>query len=240
MQDPLRIGILGDYDPARPTHAATDAALAHVAAALDVPIEPHWIATGDLVQPVAPLLRPCHAIWCAPGSPYVHMQGALNGIEYARRTGIPFLGTCAGFQHAVIEYARNVLGFVDAQHAEYDAGASLLMVNELSCSLLGETMPIRLQPGSRAAAIYATLDISEQYYCRFGLNPAYQELLHQHGLRIAGRDDAGEARILELEGHPFFVATLFVPQQSSTPERPHPLIVAYIKSALELLAGQHR
>lgn len=233
MQHPLRIGILGDYDPTRPTHAATDAAIGHVAASLNVPVEARWFPTPQLVPPVDDLLRGCAAIWCAPGSPYAQMQGALDGIAYARRNGIPFLGTCAGFQHAVIEFARNVLGFADAQHAEYDADASLLFVNELSCSLLGETMPIRLEPESRAFALYGTRDITEQYYCRFGVNPAYQDLLHQAGLRIAGRDDAGEARILELEGHPFFVATLFVPQQSSTPARPHPLIRALVQHAVE-------
>ncbi len=93
MQGPLRIGILGDYDPTRSTHAATDVAIAHVAAALNLPIEAHWLHTRQLLHPVDELLRPYAAIWCAPGSPYENMQGALDGIEYARRMSVPLPST---------------------------------------------------------------------------------------------------------------------------------------------------
>ncbi len=161
--------------------------------------------------------------------------------EYAGRTGrhplcahrgVPFIGTCGGFQHAVIEYARNVLGFQDAQHAEYDPYASHLFINALACSLAGKSMTIRLQPGSLAFRCYQTSEVSEQYYCNFGINPVYQPLVDEGGLRIVGRDSDGEARILEIPDHPFFVGTLFVPQVSSSVATPHPLIVAYVRSAL--------
>jgi len=233
MTKDLRIGIIGDYNPEARTHQVTNAAIGHAAAALGITPLVEWIETTRLAQPASEVLGDFDALWCAPGSPYRYMQGALEGIRFARQSPRPFLGTCAGFQHVVIEFARNVLGFVDAQHAEYDPSASQLFVHQLACSLLGKTMTIVLNPASHAYRIYARGEVMEQYYCQFGLNPAYQPLIEGGGLRIAGFDTDGEARILELDDHPFFVATLFLPQLDSTAERPHPLIMAYLQSALE-------
>jgi CTP synthase (UTP-ammonia lyase) len=130
----------------------------------------------------------------------------------------------------VLEYARNVLGFEDAQHAEYDPYASDLFITELSCSLAGQKMAVQLSADSRAAQLYGRTEISERYYCNFGLNPKHQQLLDDGGLRVVGVD--GEARVLELPDRRFFVATLFVPQLSSSPESPHPLITAYLRAAV--------
>jgi CTP synthase (UTP-ammonia lyase) len=137
----------------------------------------------------------------------------------------------------VIEYARHVLGFTDAQHAEYDPYASQLFISELSCSLVGRTMPVTLTTGSKAAALHGTTNIEERYYCDFGLNSDHQRTLHEGGLRVTGVDGDGEARVLEIPGHPFYLATLFVPQVRSTPERPHPLIVGFLRAALERAAA---
>jgi CTP synthase (UTP-ammonia lyase) len=123
----------------------------------------------------------------SPGSPYHSLDGALRAIRFARESHRPFIGTCSGFQHAVIEYARNVLGFEDAQHAEYDAEASDLFVSALSCSLVGQTMSVRLEPGSRAASFYRQHEVAEQYYRNFGLNPAHQPRLHEGGFRVVGQ-----------------------------------------------------
>jgi CTP synthase (UTP-ammonia lyase) len=233
MGKQLKIGIIGDYDPETRTHIVTNAAIDHTAQALQINAGVEWIETTRLAQPAHEVLNGFDALWCAPGSPYRHMQGALDGIRFARESQIPFLGTCAGFQHVVIEYARNVLGFADAQHAEYDSTASRLFVNQLACSLVGKTMTIRLKPESHAFRYYGRGEVMEQYYCQFGLNPAYQSLIEAGGLVIAGYDSDGEARVLELPDHPFFVATLFLPQLDSTLDQPHPLIVAYLRSALE-------
>jgi CTP synthase (UTP-ammonia lyase) len=133
----------------------------------------------------------------------------------------------------VIEYARNVLGFEDAQHAEYDPYASELFISALSCSLVGQTMNVRLDPGSRAAHFYDKSEVSEQYYCNFGLNPEHQQRLNDGGLRVVGTDQDGEARVLELPNRRFYLATLFVPQLNSQPGSPHPLIVAYLQAAAQ-------
>jgi CTP synthase (UTP-ammonia lyase) len=174
------------------------------------------------------------AFWIAPGSPYKSLIGALNAVRYARERDLPLLGTCGGCQHVVIEYARNVLGFEDAAHAEYDPYASNLFITPLSCSLVGQKMQVEIEPGSRVEAIYGSQTAFEQYYCNFGLNPQCQQRLHDAGLRIVGWDASREARILTIPRHRFFVATLFVPQLTSSHDHPHPMIKAFLQTAARL------
>lgn len=111
----IRIGIVGDFDADSHPHAATNSALAHVAAA-GLSVEPLWLPTSSLESPSA--LDGVHGLWVAPGSPYKSLLGALSAIRAAREQSIPLLGTCGGFQHIVIEYARHVLGLSDAAHAK--------------------------------------------------------------------------------------------------------------------------
>jgi len=132
-----------------------------------------------------------------------------------------------------VEYARQVLGISDAQHAEYGDTHAPLVVTPLSCSLAGQTLEVVVQPDSRTGQIYQQRRVREQYHCNFGLNGAYQVLLHEGGLRVVGVDAEGEARIVELPALRFFVGTLFLPQHLSTVARPHPLIVAYVAAAAE-------
>lgn len=233
MTAPVRVGIIGDYNPASHTHHATEAALRHAADRLQCAIEVEWLPTPDLAHhDVDARLEPYDALWCAPGSPYQSMAGALCGIRFARERGRPFIGTCGGFQHVVLEYARNVLGFADAAHAESDPDASILFVSRLACSLVGKTLQVYLEPSSRVFQMYQQTVVQEQYYCQFGLNPRYQATLHEGGLRVVGVDAEQQARILELPEHPFFVATLFVPPLTSSAAQPHPLILAYLQAAL--------
>ena len=159
------------------------------------------------------------------------MEGVLKMIEYARTNNIPTLGTCGGFQHMVIEFARNVLNIQDAEHAETNPYASRLVINPLSCSLRGQTLQIDIiDKSSKVYGILNTDSITEEYYCNFGLNPEYQQQIHNAGFNIVGSDTHKEARILELNDHPFYIATLFVPQHTSRAEKPHPLLVALIKA----------
>lgn len=232
MTSALKVAVVGDFDDTFPPHLATNDAVCHAAASLGVGVDIDWTPTVSLEDDLGPV-RTADALWCAPGSPYQSLAGALAALRYGREGGVPTLGTCGGCQHIIIEYARNVLGFEDAQHAEYDPYGSRLFISELTCSLAGRTMPVSLTPESRAAAHYGITSVYEQYYCNFGLNPEYQDLLDQGGLRTVGVDDTGEARVLELSEHPFYIATLFVPQTRSTPEEPHPLVTSFLKAALD-------
>jgi CTP synthase (UTP-ammonia lyase) len=238
MRQPIRIGIIGDYDPEFLPHRATDAALGHAADGLGLTVAVEWLPTPSLDGPTADALAACDGLWCAPGSPYRSLAGALAGVRFAREADRPFIGTCGGFQHVVLEYARHVLGFRDAQHAEYDPEASRLFITGLACSLVGQTMAVHVVPGSRAFRAYGQPTADERYYCTFGLNPAYQALLHDGGLRVVGTDQDGAARIVELPDHRFFMATLFVPQLTSAPGRPHPLIGAYLAAAARFQADR--
>jgi CTP synthase (UTP-ammonia lyase) len=234
VERPLSIGVIGDFDPTFPPHRATDAALLHAAEHLGATVDVRWLATDPLTEASPGHVLAHDGLWCAPGSPYRRLDGALRAVRHAREADVPLLGTCGGFQHVVLEYARNVLGFADAQHAEYDPYASRLFVTELSCSLAGQRMEVRLEAGSRAARFYRGTRTVEEYYCNFGLNPDHRRLLHEGGLRVVGTDGDGEARVLELPDRRFFLATLFVPQLSSSPGSPHPLVTAYLRAAMRI------
>ncbi len=227
------IAIVGDFDSRSRSHAATNQAIGHAASALGVCVQHRWVATAELAGPdSAGLLGEFRAIWVAPGSPYQSMEGALAAIRFARERRIPLLGTCGGFQHVILEYARNVLGFADAQHAEYAPDASRLVISRLACSLVGRSMTITLQPDSLVARLCGRRTVREQYHCNFGVNPDYVSRLRASALRVVGSDDEGEVRIVELSGHPFFVGTLFVPQLTSTADAPHALISGFLRAGL--------
>ncbi len=119
----------------------------------------------------------------------------------------------------------------DAEHEETAPDASRLLITKLTCSLVGQTQAIQIVPGTRAYQAYGSEAI-EQFRCNYGLNPAYRDRLVDAGLSISGVDSEGEVRIVELSNHRFFMATLFLPQLASAPEKPHPLIVAYLQAAL--------
>ena len=229
-----RLAILGEFTPTFAPHAATNAAIEHSCAAYGLDIQRDWVSTAAIDER---LFARYQGIWIAPGSPYQDLDRTLWAIRCAREQGIPCFGTCGGFQHMVIEYARNVLGFTDAQHAEYDPYASRLFVAKLACSLVGREMDLRFVPGSRVGRIYGAAEAREQYYCNFGVNPDCVPLLSRGPLRVVGSDAEGEVRVVELPGHPFFIGTLFVPQARSTRQQPHPLVTTFLRSCIDQSAG---
>lgn len=105
------------------------------------------------------------------------------------------------------------------------------LISRLECRIAGETRTVRLLPGSASVHAYGREEAEEAFRCHFGLNPKYRLKVLTDPLRVAGVDDNGEVRVVELSNHPFFVATLFLPQLASTPTAPHPLIVAYLRAA---------
>lgn len=224
----VQIALLGEFDPGFRPHVATAEALAHSAESLGVSVAPYWVSTLDAGPD---LFERFHALWVAPGSPYRDLPRTLSAIQHAREHALPCFGTCGGFQHIILEYARNVLGFTDAQHAEYDPYASNLFVSELACSLAGREMKLEFTPGSRVASIYQSTTATEEYYCNFGVAPERVGLLESGPLRVTGADAEGEVRVVEIPDHPFFIGTLFVPQARSRPGRAHPLVNAFLRAA---------
>lgn len=225
-----RVALIGDRSPHVRAHqripALLDALREHEGLVLDA----YWIATDDAERDDGALAG-FDGIWVLPGSPYRSMDGALTAVRYARKGRIPFLGSCGGFQHAVLEFARDVAGLPGAGHAEYGAGGENPLIVPLDCSLVGHELSVRVQAGSLAERILGCDRTVERYHCSYGLNPAYLDLLRAHGMRFTGAADDGGVRIAELPGHPFFLATLFQPELAPCEPRPHPIIRAFARAA---------
>ncbi len=121
----------------------------------------------------------------------------------------------------------------DAEHEETAPQAGTLLISKMVCSLAGKSEQIKIAPGTLAYRSYGKEISTEQFRCNFGLNPDYWETISRSGLKISAVGPEGEARIVELPTHRFFLATLFLPQLSSTPARPHPLLVEFLRAAIE-------
>lgn len=227
----LRIGLIGDYNPQVRSHVAIPKALALAAGGAGFGVSTSWVATTSLGDDPSEQLAAFDALWCVPASPYASMEGALAAIRFARERRVPFLGTCGGFQHAIIEYARNVLGHAQADHAETNPAAEMPLIAPLSCSLVGATGRVAFLEGLRVCEAYGSKEAIEEYRCNYGFNRDYLPLLERGGMRVSGTDEDGEVRAVELEGHPFFVATLFQPELSALVGRTHPLIRAFVRAA---------
>ena len=140
---------------------------------------------------------------------------------------MPFLGTCGGFQHTVIEYARNVLGLHNADHAETNPNAQALVISPLSCALVEVSETLRLTPESKLAEAYGQLEIEEGYHCNYGFNPMHAKSFFVGPMVATGHDQTGEVRAIELKGHPFFAATLFQPERRALAGQTPPLVKAF-------------
>ncbi len=230
---PVRIALVGDYNPAVVAHQAIPDALTLAGRHLGATVEPVWVHTTTVGDNPAARFADVAGVWCVPASPYADTAGALAAIRFAREAAKPFLGTCGGFQHALLEYAHSVLGMRDAAHTETDPTATTPLIAPLTCSLVGETGNVFLLDGSRLRGWYGRPEVVEGYHCRYGLNPAFEAAFAGSDLRVSARDAAGAVRAVELEGHPFFVATLFQPERSALRGERHSLITAFLAAAAQ-------
>lgn len=229
------LALVGDSGAGYRPEAAQEA-IEHACAARAIAAEHRLFESTEVATAsgIAELSR-FDGIWVVPGSPYRSLSGILAAIKLAREEGIPLLGTCAGFQHLVLEYFRTVLGFRTAVHAEYGEGAEAV-ISRLSCSLVGRTETVMFRPGSKLAQIYGAVQAQEQFRCNYGVSRDFIPALSGSDLKIAGRDVNHEVRAVELRTHPFFVGTLFIPQYSSAPGTPHPLVCAFLTAATKHVA----
>ena len=227
----VHIALVGDHDARVTAHRAIPDALTLASMSLGLPVTWDWIGTETQADGVTPALREAAGIWVIPNSPYRSEAGALNAIGFARAAGRPYFGTCAGFQHAVLEHARHVAGLAAAGHAEIEPASPDPVISLLRCGLVEQEGEIVIEAGSRLGRAYGTTRTVETYHCNYGLNPRYEHLLHGGALRITARDTAGEVRAVEGTGPAFFVATLFQPERSALAGRAHPLVNAFVGAA---------
>jgi CTP synthase (UTP-ammonia lyase) len=235
MTAAIHIGLIGDYNETVTAHQAIPRALELAGDVLSAPVHFEWVPTVEIADESR--IQEFDGLWCVPATPYRSMEGALRAIRFARERGRPFLGTCGGFQHAIIEYARDVLGWVDADHAESAPNAERLVITPLACALVEKTDTIRFRKGSILAAAYGCLEAIEGYHCSYGINPAFLPAIMSGPLRISAEDRAGEVRAVELEGHPFFVATLFQPERTALAGKIPPLVAAFVRAAAAMRTG---
>jgi CTP synthase (UTP-ammonia lyase) len=236
MTAAIRIGLIGDYDETVTAHQAIPRALVLAGDAVTAPVHYEWVPTDEIEDDSR--IQKFDGLWCVPASPYRSMEGALRAIRFARERGRPFLGTCGGFQHAVIEYARNVLGWADAEHAENAPNAARLVITPLACALVEKTDTIRFHKGSILAAAYGCLEAIEGYHCSYGINPTFLSAIVSGPLRVSAEDGGGEVRAVELEGHPFFVATLFQPERAALAGNIPPLAAAFVRATAAMRTGR--
>lgn len=233
----IKVLLIGDQSDSVIAHTAIPKALALAAEKVRAEVTHQWLATDQITSANSVASKQPNAIWCVPGSPYRSMQGALTAIQYARENNVPFLGTCGGFQHALIEYARNVLNLADADHAESNPTASSPLITKLTCSLVNKSETIRIYPDTRVAQIYGSWKATEPYQCSYGFNSEFRKhfesapMQFTTALHFTAFNDALEVRAFELTNHPFYVATLFQPERSANAVLAHPLIAAFVIAA---------
>ncbi|MFI9048274.1 hypothetical protein [Streptomyces sp. NPDC053427] len=236
MNHTARIALVGDRSDAVRSHTRIPGLLEALRRRDGLNLDAYWIPTEDTDQDMDGF----DAIWVLPGSPYRSESGVLAAIRTAREGGIPFLGTCGGFQHTLLEFARTVCGMTHAGHAENDpeiADADAVVL-PLACSLVGHEGTVSITPGSRAARLLGVERAQARYHCNYGPNPQHLDLLREHGLTFTGIDESGDIRIAELPTHPFFLATLFQPELDGNGTRAHPLITGLAAAAVDHARGR--
>jgi CTP synthase (UTP-ammonia lyase) len=224
-----RIALVGDHSERHTSHRAIPVALELARARSGADVAWEWVATGDIADAGRDLAA-FSAVWAVPASPYRNTAGALGAIRLAREAGLPFLGTCGGFQHALLEIARDVAGIADADTAETNPGGGSLVVAQLSCSLVEKVGGVHFAPGSLLASAYGADGATEGYRCNYGLNPAYRAAMEAAGLRFTAWDDGGDVRGAELPSHRFFVGVLFQPERAAHRGDTPPLVLAFVQA----------
>ncbi|MFK7803834.1 MAG: hypothetical protein AB8G95_19530 [Anaerolineae bacterium] len=236
MKTETNFALIGDYSPDVTAHQAIPKALEAAGTAIGTRINYTWIDTVNLVGNVSDMLNSYDGIWVVPASPYQNMDGAIEAIRHARESDTPFFGSCGGYQHAVLEFARNALGMVDADNAEVNPNTDFPLISPLMCALVEADGEIKLAEGSRARELHGRDTITEQYRCSYGFNATYLHLFENTDLQITGHDQDNDPRIIELKGHRFFVGTAYQPERSALRGESHPLITEYVKQASQVIA----
>ena len=243
----VSIAIAGKYVEYEDSYKSLKEALVHAALAHRLKLRLDWIDTGSLenlpAEAVRARLASAHGLLVPGGFGQRGIEGMLAAIRAARETGLPFFGICLGMQCAVIEYARNVAGLADANSSEFDPATPNRVIYKLrelrGVEEMGGTMrlgawPCQLRPGSRAAAAYGGLEISERHRHRYEYNRDYETTLTAAGLAITGSSpDQTYVEVVEIPDHPWFLGCQFHPEFKSRSLAPHPLFRAFVGAAYQ-------
>lgn len=233
----VKICLLGDFCSEVVAHRAINLSfsIAEKKSEFGNEIVAEWVHTSDIGNTddaIAEQFSTFDAIWIVPASPYENTNGVLNVLKFIRISNIPFLGTCGGYQHAIIEFARNVLGIEDADHAEVNYDTKSPLIVPLVCKLLEKNESLSIVEGTFISQLYSATKTKEMYHCSFGFNDDYAPQFLTSNMKFVVFNDDSVPRALELAGHSFFIGTSYQPERSAFNGILHPVVKGFFQAAL--------
>ncbi|MDC1216661.1 CTP synthase [Flavobacteriaceae bacterium] len=239
----VKIGLVGKYVELQDSYKSILESLIHAGAVNETEIEVVSIHSEEVNEKnVATILDSLHGLIVAPGFGERGIEGKIIAVSHARKSMLPFFGICLGMQMAVIEYARNELGIIEANSTEMDPNCNApvidLMESQKTIINKGGTMRLgawdcTLSRGSIAENSYETTRISERHRHRYEFNNSYSDQIFDEYFVISGTNpETGLIEIIEYKNHPWFVGVQFHPEYKSTVSKPHPLFLAFVKASL--------
>ncbi len=254
-KDEVTIAIVGKYVNLKDSYKSLNEALLHGGLANELKVHLKFVNSEEITPDTAPeLLKNADGILIPGGFGTRGIEGKIEAVRYARENKIPFFGICLGMQVSVIEFARNVLGWKEANSTEFDKNTPYPVIYLMKewydyrtgkvekrdeTTELGGTMrlgayPCKLKKGSKAWEAYQKDEIFERHRHRYEFNNEYREAIEKAGLKVVGTSPDEElVEIVELENHPWFIGVQFHPEFKSKPTAPHPLFVQFIKAAYQ-------
>ena len=244
LKHSVEIALVGKYVELHDAYISVVEALSHGGYANDSKVKIRWINAEDIENgDVNEILKGVDGVLVPGGFGDRGVEGKITSIKWARENKVPFLGICLGMQCAVIEFARDVLGFEGANSSEINPDTKYpvidLMNDQKDIENLGGTMrlgqyPCKLDESSKSFDLYGTDLINERHRHRYEFNNTYREQIVEAGMKVAGTSpDNRLVEIVEIEDHPWFVAAQFHPELKSRPNKPHPLFRGFIEAALK-------
>ncbi|MEI8176953.1 MAG: CTP synthase, partial [Candidatus Omnitrophota bacterium] len=239
----IEIAVVGKYITLPDAYKSIYEALIHAGIANDCAVKVRKIDSDDIVKEgAAKLLDGVTGILVPGGFGYRGVEGKISTIRYARENNIPYFGLCLGVQTAIIEFARNVCGLAGANSTEFDRRTKhpviSLLAEQRKVKDMGGTMrlgayPCRVRKATKAFAAYRSALIKERHRHRYEFNNKYRKALEKAGMVFSGTSPDGKLiEMIELKGHPWFIAVQFHPEFKSRPEKPHPLFREFVKASL--------
>jgi CTP synthase len=239
----VEIALIGKYTDLKDSYISHEETLRYTGALEDCRVRIRWLEAPDLEEAGnAAALEGVNGVVVPGGFGNRGAEGKIMAAQWARENRVPYLGVCFGFQLAVIEFCRNVLDLKGANSSELDPDSPHHVVDLLpeqrEVTEMGATMrlgdhDVALDEGV-ASKLYGSDSIQERHRHRFEINPDYIERIEAAGMRFTGRDTSGRRmEVLELEGHPYFLASQFHPEFKSRPDAPSPLHLGLVRAALE-------
>lgn len=239
----VEIALVGKYVKLHDSYLSVVESLYHAGFACGKKVKIRWVDSDSVTDETAKkVFDGCDGIIVPGGFGDRGIEGMICSCRYARENGVPYFGICLGMQIAVIEYARHVLGYPDANSREFDENGKHLVIDLMPDQhgvIKGGTMrlgayPCKVAPGTKMADCYGSENISERHRHRYEFNNEYREELTKKGLVISGTSPDGHlVETVELPGRDFFVGVQFHPEFKSRPNKPHPLFVGFVSASIK-------